>query len=128
MNLCLVENGRIVTPNPVRWNILFGKTLNFLLEVADREDVVPWTFDDIPIKRLLQADEVFLTGTATEVTPVTLVKHGAVNNPSAREIGNGYAGPVTKQLAQFLQHVVHGQRDQYQHFLTPATILKGAGV
>lgn len=120
MNLCLVEKRTLVTPEPTKWNILGGLTLRFLLESIERENLASWQYDDIPLDRLLAADEVFLTGTATEVTPVTLIKyHDRAGQMRQQEIGEGCAGPVTKRLAHFLEQVVHGRHFGYRHLLTP---------
>lgn len=61
-------------------------------------------------QELLAADEVFLTGTAVEVTPVTHIDGRAVNG--------GKPGPITRALKQLYTDVVRGRLSQYDHWLT----------
>lgn len=119
MNLCLVEQGAIITPNPSRWNILHGLTMKFLLDEVGLDDLVAWQWGDITVDRLCRADEAFLLGTATEVTPVTLVKWQLPNKPIEHEVGSGQVGPVTTRLRQLLARAVHGLDDRYRSYLTP---------
>jgi branched-chain amino acid aminotransferase len=56
---------------------------------------------DLSTTEALNADEVFLTGTGTELTPVVEV--------DGRRIGTGAAGPVTTDLYESYQAVVHAQ-------------------
>ena len=87
-NLFLVQDGRVLTP-PVAASILAGLTRDTVLELAGKAglDVVE---QDIPRELLYIADEVFLTGSAAEVTPVRSVDR--------IPIGNGKRGPVTERL------------------------------
>jgi branched-chain amino acid aminotransferase len=55
------------------------------------------------------ADEVFLTGTAAEVTPVREVDD--------RPIGNGTRGPITKEIQQTYFAAVKGQDDRYSDWV-----------
>jgi branched-chain amino acid aminotransferase len=55
------------------------------------------------------ADEVFLTGTAAEVTPVREVDD--------RPIGNGERGPITKEIQQTFFAAVKGQDDRYSRWV-----------
>ena len=59
-----------------------------------------------PIARdeLYIADEVFLTGTAAEITPVREIDH--------RKIGRGEAGPVTRRLQEGVLLGRQGQRHE----------------
>ena len=66
-----------------------------------------------PIARdqLLLADEVFLTGTAAEVTPVREIDD--------RAIGTGKPGPVTQRIQQTFFAATSGQLHPYSRWLTP---------
>jgi branched-chain amino acid aminotransferase len=98
-NLFLVEHGGIVTP-PLSAGILPGITRGVVLSLAGRLGI-PVAEEDIPVERLLGADECFLTGTAAEVIAVTKI-NGTV-------IGSGKAGPVTqKLLAAFREYIASG--------------------
>ncbi len=57
---------------------------------------------------LYTADEVFLTGTAAEVIPVTMI--------DGRSIGGGKPGPLTKAIQETYAKAVRGQLDQYKEW------------
>jgi len=98
-NLFLVEHGGIVTP-PLSAGILPGITRGVVLSLAGKLGI-PVAEEDIPVERLLGADECFLTGTAAEVIAVTKI-NGTV-------IGSGKAGPITqKLLAAFHEYIASG--------------------
>jgi branched-chain amino acid aminotransferase len=56
------------------------------------------------------ADEIFLTGTAAEVTPIRSVDR--------RVIGEGKRGPITEGLQTAYFDVVAGRDDRYRRWLT----------
>ncbi|NPA06056.1 MAG: branched chain amino acid aminotransferase, partial [Chloroflexi bacterium] len=55
--------------------------------------------------------ELFLTGTAAQITAVTRVDH--------RPVGTGEMGPITAQLRETFFRVVRGQEPKYRHWLVP---------
>ena len=59
---------------------------------------------------LSNADEVFFTGTAVEITPVTKI--------DSKLIGAGSRGPITKKLQETYSLIVTGQSDKYKSWLT----------
>ncbi len=61
-------------------------------------------------EQLYTADEVFMTGTAAEVTPVSEIDH--------RPIGSGKSGPVALELRQRYLRAVTGQDPDFDHWLT----------
>ena len=87
-NLFLVQNGVIYTP-PVAASILAGITRDTVIRLAGSlgYDVVE---QNIPRELLYMADEVFLTGSAAEVTPVRSVDKVPV--------GAGRRGPITEKI------------------------------
>ena len=87
-NVFLVENGELVTP-PLRSGILGGITREVVIELAEAAGRRVH-LETLPRPRIVNADEVFLTGTTIEVTPVTQLDEGPV--------GNGEPGPVTREL------------------------------
>jgi branched-chain amino acid aminotransferase len=89
-NIFLVHDSKIYTP-PVSASILAGLTRNTVIDLA-RSLGLTVVEENIPRELLYIADEVFLTGTAAEVTPVRSVDRN--------EIGSGTRGPVTKQLQE----------------------------
>jgi branched-chain amino acid aminotransferase len=66
-----------------------------------------------PIARseLYIADEIFMTGTAAEVTPIVEVDN--------RKIGDGTVGPITKKLQNIFFNAVRGNMEKYKSLLTP---------
>lgn len=89
-NLFVVRKGKIFTP-PASASILLGVTRDTVIELAKAEgiDVIEQA---MPREALYLADEIFLTGTAAEITPVKSVDHRTVR-------ANG-RGPVTALLQQ----------------------------
>ncbi len=87
-NLFMIRDGHIITP-PATSSILTGLTRDSIIKLAERAGL-PVREQSIPREALYLADEIFLTGTAAEVTPVRSVDRIS--------IGNGACGPMTKQL------------------------------
>jgi branched-chain amino acid aminotransferase len=63
---------------------------------------------------LYLADEVFMCGTAAEVTPVRSVDRLAV--------GDGKPGPITRVLQQEYLAIAHGRRPDAHGWLTPLPV------
>jgi branched-chain amino acid aminotransferase len=86
-NIFIIKGGKIYTPFTV--NNLKGITREAVMELA-----IGRGYDmlerDLGLFDLYTADEVFVTGTAAEVAPVTKV--------DGRVVGNGKPGTVTKDL------------------------------
>lgn len=87
-NIFLVEKDRILTP-PVSASILGGITRNTVMTLA-RERGIEVVEQTIAREQMYNADEIFMTGTAAEVTPVRQLDHIT--------IGNGGCGPITRQI------------------------------
>jgi branched-chain amino acid aminotransferase len=87
-NLFLVSQGRLLTPS-CQGGILAGITRDTVMQLARRLglEVEETT---LPREALLIADEIFLTGTAAEITPVRSVDRV--------RIGAGNPGPVTRMI------------------------------
>ncbi len=106
-NIFVVRGGVIRTP-PVQ-TVLEGITRSAVMELArDRGMSVEETA--ITRDQLYIADEVFLTGTAAEVTPVREIDH--------RTIGIGRRGPVTKAVQDAFFDVVTGRDKKYERWLS----------
>jgi branched-chain amino acid aminotransferase len=111
-NLFMVQQGRLVTP-PLGMNILAGITRATILQVA--RDLGVETVERMFARdELYCAEEVFLTGTAAEVTPVREV--------DGRRIGAGSRGPLTEQLQRRYFETVLGREARYASWLTPYSI------
>ena len=87
-NIFIVKDSTVITP-PTSTGALPGITRNAIMELADKLGYVVVERNMTP-NEVFTADEVFLTGTAAEVTPVREV--------NKRIIGAGNLGPVTKKL------------------------------
>jgi len=97
-NIFVVKNNTISTP-PVM-NNLRGITRAAAIEIAgDRGYMVRET--DMGLFDLYTADEVFVTGTAAEVAPITLI--------DGHPIGDGSVGPITKVLVKGFQEMTQNE-------------------
>jgi branched-chain amino acid aminotransferase len=106
-NLFVVKNGTLVT-NDKDDSILMGITRASILDLA-RDLKIPTRVAPIAVDDLPQADELFFSGTAVEVTPVREV--------DGRAIGDGKPGPITRRLQQTFNEVVRGSRPEYRRWL-----------
>ena len=105
-NIFIVEDGVLVTP-PVYDAVLKGITRQSLMEIAE-EMGIPVKERTLLRDELYTADEVFLTGTAAEITPVV--------NIDQRKISKG-PGPITKELRNAFFNVVEGRDERYLKWL-----------
>ena len=87
-NLFAVRDGTLVT-YPACNYILAGITRRRVMELAAGLGI-PVVEDAIPVHALSETTELFLSGTTTEILPVTRV--------DGRAIGNGRPGPITRRL------------------------------
>lgn len=103
-NIFVVKDGIIVTP-PLSTSILPGITRESVIEIG-RE--LGYDVEEHSLIRsdLYLADEVFMTGTAAEVTPVRAVDD--------HEIG---VGPVTLELQKVYLDAVRGRDSRWPHWL-----------
>jgi len=106
-NLFLVRDGALATPP--RHTILAGITRSTVIELARARGL---EVEERTITRdeLYVADEVFLTGTAAELTPIREIDR--------RQVGAGGRGPIADQLQAAFFDVVAGREPKYQHWLT----------
>ncbi len=109
-NVFIVRDGVLITP-PVTENILEGITRRTVIELAREELGIPVVERPIDRTEVYICDELFLTGTAAQVTAVTRVDH--------RPVGNGEMGPITAQLRELFQQVVRGKHPKYRHWNVP---------
>jgi branched-chain amino acid aminotransferase len=107
-NLFVVSDGVIHTPD-LASSILEGITRDSVITLA-REMGLPVVESRITRDQLWLADEVFLTGTAAEVTPVREVDN--------RTIGEGTIGPLTKKIQARFFEVVRGSDTSHPEWLT----------
>ncbi|HKO05848.1 MAG TPA: branched-chain amino acid transaminase [Candidatus Acidoferrales bacterium] len=108
-NIFLYANGTLFTP-PLANSVLPGITRDTLFTLA-RDLGIPVAEQLIPREALYVADEVFLCGTASEVTPVRSIDRIT--------IGNGGRGPITKRLQDEFFALVEGRKPDRHGWLTP---------
>ncbi len=106
-NIFLVRDGVIATPS--LFSVLDGITRETVIELARDKGI---RVEERPITRdeLYVADEVFLTGTAAEVTPIREIDR--------RQVGAGGRGPIAATLQQAFFDAAAGREQKYEHWLT----------
>jgi branched-chain amino acid aminotransferase len=87
-NVFIVKNGKLSTP-PTSTGALEGITSKAVVELATKLGYQV-TVENITLFMLINADEVFFTGTAAEIVPIRQVNW--------RTIGKGTRGPITEKL------------------------------
>ena len=108
-NLFLVQGGKLYTP-PVAASILAGLTRDAVFKLAEAAGLTV-VEQNIPRELLYIADEVFLTGTAAEITPVRSVDKISV--------GEGKRGPVTERLQKLFFGLFDGSTVDRWGWLEP---------
>ena len=105
-NIFMIKDGVIYTPTLVA--SLNGITRNTIMTLAKEQgiDVIETT---MKIEELYDADEVFFTGSAAEVTPIREIDDNS--------IGNGSRGPITEKLQTMYFDLVHGRLDTHADWL-----------
>jgi branched-chain amino acid aminotransferase len=109
-NVFVVKNGKISTP-PLSTSILPGITRDSVIQIAQD---LGYTVEEKNLIRtdLYLADEIFMTGTAAEVTPIRSVDDQEVGPP----------GEVTLALQKAYLDTVRGGSERWSHWLEYATI------
>jgi len=106
-NLFLVKNGILYTPNSP--SILAGITRDTIIKLA-KDLKIKVKEKRIKPYELEEADELFFTGTATEICPISQINKTKINN--------GKIGKITKILKELYQSVVRGKQEKYLNWLT----------
>jgi branched-chain amino acid aminotransferase len=106
-NVFVVRDGVIYTP-PQASAILDGINRRSCVQIA-RDLGYEVVERDIARAELALADEVFLTGTATELAPLREIDD--------IEIGDGTPGPITREIQGVLDDALHGRAPQYAEWL-----------
>ena len=106
-NIFIIRNGKLYTPDLT--SALEGITRDTILQLA-AEIGLSVIEKRITRDEVYSADEAFFTGTAAEVTPIRELDR--------RSIGNGSAGPITKQLQKMYFDAVTGKSAKHADWLT----------
>jgi branched-chain amino acid aminotransferase len=106
-NLFVIRDGVIATPGfPA--SILGGITRASAIDIA-RDLGYQVEERDVARGELYIADEIFMTGTAAELTPLREVD----DHP----VGSGEPGPITRAVQAEFEDALHGRSDRYAHWL-----------
>jgi len=108
-NIFIVKNNTLITP-PLESSALEGITRDSVLKIA--EDLGYSTKEKtITRGEAYLADEMFLTGTAAEITPVISI--------DGKKIGTGKPGNITKEIVSTYLDIVAAKNDKYSSWLSP---------
>ncbi len=108
-NLFLVFDGALHT-TPVSAALLNGITRNSIITLA-RDAGLTVVERDLPREYLYLCDELFMCGTAAEITPIRSV--------DGRQVGAGKAGPVTRRLQELFFGLFDGRTPDRYGWLEP---------
>jgi branched-chain amino acid aminotransferase len=110
-NIFVIRNRKIYTPYLAN-SALEGITRDTAVTIARG---LGYEIIERPIPRteLYLADEIFLTGTAAEIIPVTSIDMRIVGNNGGRE------GPITKAIREKFEEIVSAETKDYADWLTP---------
>lgn len=107
-NIFIVREGQLITP-PLSSSALNGITRDAVIKIARDRDINV-TETEIARSELTISDEIFLTGTAAEVTPIIAM--------DGKKIGNGKPGDITKKMMSEYTDIVMNKNQDYSHWLT----------
>ncbi len=105
-NIFLVRDEQLLTP-PISSSALDGITRDTIITLA-HDMGYKTIIKKIPKSELYLADEIFLTGTAAEITPIIKIDHKKI----------GKVGKITKSMMTAYNDVVMNKNDKYSNWLT----------
>ena len=117
-NIFLVRNGALVTPTFAA-SILPGITRRSVIKLA-MDMGIKVIEQNVPREALYLADEVFFTGSAAEITPISYIDN--------IKVGEGKAGPLTLKLQQAFFDIIEGRAEDKYNWLTPIPKYNGVTV
>lgn len=106
-NIFIVKDGVVKTP-PYSSSALGGITWDTVRRILNDKGV-PVEYARFSRDEMYLSDEVFMCGTAAEVTPVREIDH--------RKIGEGVRGPITAAVQETFFDVVRGSSAQWPEWL-----------
>ena len=107
-NIFIYKNNQLLTP-PIETGALGGITRKMVMEIAHHIDI-PVVEQDLSPADLIASDEIFFTGTATEIVGVVSID----NN----KISDGSVGEVTSKIRSKYLEIVNGQDDNFKNYIT----------
>jgi len=107
-NLFIVYKGKLITP-PLASSVLPGITRDTVMILAG-ELGIGAVEQNIPREMLYIAEEVFFTGSAAEISPISYIDD--------IQIGEGHRGPITKRLQERFFDLIEGRAEDKYGWLT----------
>jgi len=107
-NIFLVKNNKLITPS-LNSSALDGITRRSIITLAN-DMKLKIKIKKVSKEELRLADEIFLSGTAAEITPVIKI--------DKRKIGDGKVGNITKLLMDTYSNIVMNKNKNYSNWLT----------
>ena len=107
-NIFIYKNNQLLTP-PIETGALGGITRKTVMEIANYLDIIV-TEQDLSPSDLFSSEEIFFTGTATEIVGVVSV--------DSDKIGDGSVGKITSKIRNKYLEIVNGQEDNFKNYIT----------
>src|SRR5574340_590624 len=108
-NIFIIRDGKLMTP-PTSSSALEGITKDSVIEIA--KDLGYETVERESLRtEIYFADEVFLTGTAAEITPVISI--------DGKQVGNSKVGKITGDIRKIYSDITMGKNKKYSSWITP---------
>jgi len=107
-NIFIVREGQLITP-PLSSSALNGITRDAIIKIAGDLDI-DVIETEIARSELTISDEIFLTGTAAEITPIISM--------DGKKIADGKPGDITKKMMLEYTDIVMNKNQDYSHWLT----------
>jgi branched-chain amino acid aminotransferase len=109
-NIFRIKDGVLSTPTKSA-GVLEGITRDSVIQIA-KDNGIPFKEEDFIREDVFAADELFLCGTAANVTPIREVDN--------RTIGNG-SFPITRKIQDAYMNAIHGKTPKYEPWLSYAS-------
>lgn len=107
-NIFIVRDGQLATPS-LASSALEGITRDAIIKIAKDLDVNV-VEREITRSELAISEEIFLTGTAAEITPIIKM--------DSKQVGDGKPGDITKKMMKEYAEIVMDKNEDYSHWLT----------
>ena len=107
-NIFIVKNEELITP-PISSSALKGITRDTIIKIA-KDLRYKASIKNIRKNQLYSADEIFLCGTAAEITPIIKIDR--------KKVANGKVGRITKEFMDKYTEIVMNKNKKYSRWLT----------
>jgi len=107
-NIFIVRDGKLITP-ALSSSALNGITRDAVIKIA-KDLYIDVAETQIARSELTISDEIFLTGTAAEITPIISI--------DGKKVRDGKPGDITKKMMDAYTDIVMNKNSDYSHWLT----------